>query len=164
MAKKPKWQAAEPTQDDLDNDPEFAAFWKDLDESQREFLLRMSGPVTACHGTLRHKFPGIIPGKELSDHVVISLDGNGYLILEYCEEDCGRFIYYNAGRNGRPDRSNKRYGGWAVGEELAAGLGIKAWQYRMWMEHCSSQGVLDGYALQEKQRKDAEREAARKVG
>jgi hypothetical protein len=80
------------------------------------------------------------------------------MIIEYCTEGCGRFIYYSAGHHGRPDRSTKRYGGWAPGVQLAAGLGISAWQYRKWMEFCQRADVVAAFKLQEKQRRKAEAE------
>lgn len=162
MARKQKWQPPDPETTDID-DPEIIAFWKELDGPQREFLLRMSADVTVCHGTLRHKFAGITPGREVPDSVRISVNEGVYQVIEYCEQDCGRFIYYPAGRNGRPDRASKRYGGWETGVQLAAGLGIKAWQYRLWMEYCCTQTVVQGYQAQEKQRRKAEAELAKQV-
>ena len=116
MTRKPKWASTPPEAIDLDTDPELRQFWKELDQAQRDFLLAMDAEVTVCHGTLRHKFPGITPGKPVADTVVISRHEGVYQVIEYCEEGCGRFIYYSAGINGRPDRSTKRYGGWAPGK------------------------------------------------
>ena len=164
MTRQRKWQSAAPEAIDLDTDPVLRQFWKDLDEDQQAFLLSMDAEVTVCHGTLRHKFAGITPGKPVSDSVVISRREGVYQVIEYCEEGCGRFIYYSAGHNGRPDRSTKRYGGWAPGKEIAAGLGISAWQFRFWMEHCQASDVVAAFKLQEKQRRKTEAAAARQAG
>ena len=162
MTRTRKWKPVVPDMGGI-ADGEVLAFWKDLDPAQQEFLLRMSADVVVCHGTLRHKFAGITPGREVPDSVRITRHEGVYQVFEYCEQGCGRFIYYNAGRNGRPDRSTKRYGGWESGVEIATGLGISAWQYRLWMEYLSTEAVVGGYELQEKQRRKAEAAAAKQL-
>jgi len=84
----------------------------------RKFYAEMDPEVAVCRGKRRHLFPGLVPGKP-SEYVRVARVEGIYWVTETCQRDCGRTLEYLAGKNGRPDYSTARYGGWTVGVQLA---------------------------------------------
>lgn len=127
--------------------------WMDgLDQDQINFYLSLEPAVAVCRGKRRHKFPGLVPGKDVPDTVDIRRVNGIYQVTEFCERECGRSITYTAGREGIPDYSTAKYGGWKDGKELATGLGLTAGDDALHMRYIQKQAVLDGFALRERQR------------
>lgn len=89
-----------------------------LSTAARKFYAGMDPAVAVCRGKRRHLFPGLVPGKP-SRNVKVERIAGVYQVTESCQRGCGRTIEYLAGRNGRPDYSTARYGGWLIGVQLA---------------------------------------------
>jgi hypothetical protein len=89
-----------------------------LSAEARKFYAQLDGAVAVCRGKRRHNFPGLVPGKT-SRYVDVQRISGVYEVTETCQNDCGRTITYTAGRDGRPDYSTARYGGWKIGVQLA---------------------------------------------
>jgi hypothetical protein len=132
----------------------------DLDQNQIGFYLGLDPAVAVCRGKRRHKFPGLVPGRPLPRTIDITRPGGIYQVTEHCERGCGRFITYSAGRDGRPDYSTARYGGWRSGEggQLATGLGLTAGDDSAYMAYIQAEAVTEGFRLAEKRRLAAKRQ------
>ena len=89
-----------------------------LTTAARKFYAGMDPAVAVCRGKRRHLFPGLVPGKPSTYLTIARIEGV-YWVTERCTRDCGRTLEYLAGRDGRPDYSTARYGGWQVGVQLA---------------------------------------------
>lgn len=147
-----------------DKDPELLVrlLFRDLDEEQKEFYRRMKAAVAVCRGKRRHDFAGLVPGQPVPDSVEIRRVQGVYEVTEHCRRKCGRWITYLAGRDGVPDYTSVRYGGWQSGVELATGLGLNVSHDRDYMRFIQAEVVEQGFALQEKRRAAAAAEQARR--
>ena len=123
-----------------------------------EFYGQQDPAVKVCRGKRRHKFACLVPGKP-NDHVQVHRIEGVYWVTELCERDCGRTLEYSAGRNGRPDYSTARYGGWQIGVQLAPkGLGATRDSDFEEMLDVQETAVVEAWKLQAKRDKQARTE------